>query len=132
MAKTLLCVLLVAAVSAAADAHAAWRALAGGSGYSAARTMTAGRTPSVSASRRNVQVTWSASTWAQGGTIGSYVVRRYNAVTGASTAAGSGCSGYVLTFTCAENNVAVGTWQYTVTPALGNWRGAESPKSAIV
>lgn len=132
MVKTTTIVVALAALLVSASARAAWRPTGPGAGSAAARTMTAGNKPAVSASRRNVQLTWGASLWAQGGTIAGYVVRRYNAVTGASTAAASGCGGVVTAFTCADNNVPAGTWQYTVTPAVGNWRGAESPKSAIV
>src|SRR5206468_2348588 len=40
-------------------------------------------------------------------------------------------SGSTATLSCVEHSVPAGAWQYTVTPALVNWRGAESAKSAV-
>ena len=62
----------------------------------------------------------------------AYVVRRYNAFGGAEGTVLPGCSGLVPATSCVENNVPIGAWKYTVTPAAGAWRGAQSAQSAQV
>jgi hypothetical protein len=110
-------------------ANAKWQGLGGGSGYSKANALTAGATPTVTVSGRNVTLSWIAS----GGTVpvAGYAVKRYN--TGGQTQTiGSSCSGTVSGLTCVENAVPTGQWFYTVTPVNNNWRGAESAQSAAV
>ena len=125
--------LLVAAAAAfPGAAAAAWALSASGSGAAKARTLGSGNQPTASALLRNVTVTWTASSFTTGGAVPGYVVRRYNALTGAGTQATNGCSGIVTALTCTETNAPVGSWQYTVTPAAGNWRGPESTKSSVV
>ncbi len=125
-------IVAVAALAAVAASHASWST--GGSGQSAAKAhlMPAGQTPAGTASGSNVTVTWPASTFTGGGAVSGYVVRRYNSVTGAEAATLAGCAGTVNALTCTENGVPTGTWRYSVTPAAGTWRGAESALSAVV
>jgi hypothetical protein len=123
---------LAAAVLVVPTARAAWAGAGAGNGVSRAKTLAAGNVPAGSVSRRNVTLTWSASTFAQGGTVPGYVVRRYNAATGAVDTIHATCSGIVSALTCTETNVPSGSWQYTLTPAAGNWRGVESGKSAAL
>lgn len=126
--------LLVVAVAAAlpGGAAAAWRLAPSGSVAAKAKALGAGNTPTVSVTGRKVTVSWAASSFTTGGAVPGYVVRRYNATTGVGTGALNGCSGTITGLTCTENSVPTGSWQYTVTPAAGNWRGTESGKSTVV
>ena len=127
---------LVVAALVASNASAAWNQTASGPAASRAKTLGAGNAPTaataVSGKRTNVTVTWTASSFAEGGSVPGYVVRRYNASTGALQAVGANCSGVIAALSCTESNVAAGSWQYTITPAAGSWRGSESAKSATV
>jgi hypothetical protein len=109
-------------------AHAAWAGGSSGVAASAARTMPAGNAPTGSASGFNVTVTWAAASFAGGGAISGYTVRRFDAL-GNPTAAGSGCAGIVGPTSCTESAVPTGTWRYAVTPAIASWRGGESAQS---
>lgn len=110
-------------------ASAAWSPRALGSGASRARALGAGNIPTATVSGKKVTVTWSASTFTSGGNVPGYVVRRYNATTGALQTIGANCTGILTALTCTENSTPAGTWRYTVTPAAANWRGGESGKS---
>ncbi len=77
-------------------------------------------------------MTWTASSYTNGGAAAGYLVRRYNASTGVLQTVGSACSGTITALTCTETGVPAGSWQYTITPATGNWRGPESAKGATV
>ena len=77
-------------------------------------------------------MTWTASSYTNGGTAAGYIINRYNATTGVVQTIGSACTGTIAALTCTENGVPAGSWQYTVTPATANWRGPESVKSAVV
>jgi hypothetical protein len=123
---------LVAAAALAPAGPAGWSMSAGGSGVAGAKTMPAGNTPSGSVSGNSVTVSWSATTFSDGGAVAGYVVKRYNAITGAPAAVGAACSGIVAATSCTETGVAIGSWKYSVTPAHGNWRGAESGQSTTV
>ena len=123
---------VVGAAVCAAPGSGAWTPLASGSGAGKAKRIGLASAPSVGAVRQRVTVTWPATGFLEGGNVPGYVVRRYNAVTGVGTQALNACSGIVAALTCSENSVPAGTWQYTVTPAAGNWRGAESATSAVV
>ncbi len=120
---------LIAALTSAlfaATAPAAWMLGGSGSAYSKAHTLSGGNTPTVSVSGRNVTVSWAAT----GGTpVGGYLVKRYNA-SDVEQVVGAGCSGTVAALSCVENAVPGGAWKYSVTPVQGNWRGAESARSA--
>jgi hypothetical protein len=125
--------LLVAAVVAfPGGAAAAWALSGSGSSAAKAKTLGSGNQPTASALLQTVTVSWAASSFTTGGAVPGYVVRRYDVTTGVGVNATNGCSGIVTALTCTETSVPVGAWQYTVTPATGNWRGPESPKSGVV
>lgn len=106
---------------------------AGGNGASAATTVNQGATPTATALRRTVTVSWSASTLANGNAVAGYIVKRYDASTLTLQTTLSGCAGTVTATTCTETGVAPGEWVYSVTPVFAtNWRGAESLKSRAV
>jgi hypothetical protein len=79
-----------------------------------------------------VTVTWTASTFAGGTPVPGYVVRRFDSLTQAEATVLPACSGIVSGTSCVESGVPVGSWTYTVTPAAGTWRGAQSAQSAAV
>lgn len=127
-----LALMLVTAALLPASGAAAWSVTRTGSGAARAKSVGAGNAPTLSAQGKKVTVTWTASSYSGGGAISSYTVKRYNAVSGVGQAAANGCSGTIAALTCTESSVPNGSWQYTVTPVVSNWRGAESAKSAIV
>ena len=130
--RSLPLLLVAAAVAFPGGAAAAWALHASGAGAAMAKTLGAGNRPSGSVSGHKVAVTWTATSYTNGGTAAGYIVRRYNATTGVLQTIGSNCTGTITALTCTENSVPAGSWQYTVTPATANWRGPESPKSATV
>lgn len=77
-------------------------------------------------------VTWAASSFAGGDAVPSYVVRRFNALTGAEGTVGAACSGLVSATSCVEAGVPTGSWKYSVTPAAGAWRGGQSAQGNTV
>lgn len=126
-------VLVAVAVSAVAllgagGAHGSWKPGGGGGGHSKAKQLAGGSTPSATVSGRRVTVSWAA---AGGVPVDGYVVKRYNGSNQAQVV-GAGCAGTVASLSCVESRVPAGSWTYTVTPARGNWRGAESAKSVAV
>ena len=124
--------MLAAAAVFAASVDAAWSPAAEGSAFARSKTLGPGKEPVGAATLGSVAVTWVASTYAEGGTVDGYVVRRYDAVTGDEASIGAACSGIVAGTSCTESGVPAGSWRYTVTPAVGNWRGGESPRSDAV
>lgn len=112
--------------------NAAWSLPASGSGAAKAKTMSGGNTPSATVAGNDVTVTWTASPFPEGGSIPTYIVKRFNAIGGAAQTVLANCAGSVNGTSCTEINVPIGTWKYSVTPALGLWRGAESAQSATV
>jgi hypothetical protein len=120
------------ALALAAPALGAWSAGAAGSGAAAARTMPAGNTPSGTPASGSVTLTWAASTFAGGTAVPGYVIRRFNNLSQAEATILPACAGIVAGTSCTESGVPIGTWRYTVTPAAGTWRGAESAQSAAV
>jgi hypothetical protein len=130
--RCLLLLLATAAIGFPGGAAAGWTLAASGSGAAKAKTLGSGNAPSASVSAHKVTVSWTASSYTTGGTVAGYTVRRYNTSTGVGQAAANGCSGTISVLTCSESGVSAGSWQYTVTPAAGNWRGGESAKSAVV
>jgi hypothetical protein len=96
--------------------------------------MPAGNTPSASVPLLsfNVTVSWSASTFAGGGSVSGYRVKRYPAAGGAAVTPGANCAGTISGTSCTENGVSLGSWRYTVTPVAGAWLGAESAQSVAV
>lgn len=126
-------VLVAVAVAFPGGAAAAWVLHGSGSGAAQAKTLGAGYAPSGSVTGHKVKVTWTASSYTNGGVAAAgYIVRRYDASTGVLQTILSACPGTIVGLTCTESSVPAGTWQYTVTPATANWRGPESPKSAVV
>jgi len=113
---------------------AAWQPTGTGTGKAKAKSMptTAPVAPTATVNSHDVTVTWTASTFLEGGAVPSYQVRRYDALTLQSI--GAACSGIVTGTSCIEHVVPTGTWFYTVTPRVGIWQnaGTESPKSSAV
>ena len=123
---------VVAAVGLSGGAAAAWTLTRSGQGAAKAKTLGPGNPPTASVSGKKVTASWTASSYTNGGLPTGYLVRRYNTSTGVLQTIGANCSSTISALTCTENSVPAGSWQYTVTPATGNWRGPESTKSAAV
>lgn len=112
-----------------AIALGAWQASGNGKGYSKARSLSAGETPTATVSNRSVTVSWSAPSG--GAPPSGYQVKRYNNG-GAEQTIAANCSGTITGTSCTENQVPGGTWRYSVTPVRQNWTGTESAQSAPV
>ena len=112
------------------SASASWQPAGNGVGSARSKAMpaSAAAKPTAIVSSHDVTVSWTASTFANGGVIPSYVVKRYDALGNVQTV-GAACSGLVSATSCTESGVATGTWKYSVTPAAGVWRGVEGPPS---
>jgi len=133
-------VVVAVAVSVSAGAAlAAWTiGSIGASGRGAARTLPTGPTPTGTQSGSTVTVSFTQVSL--GATLvgslagGGYTVKRYSSG-GAAQTVGSACnttiSGSAATLSCAETNVAVGTWSYTVTPILSGWAGVEGMAGTV-
>ncbi|HEY7280951.1 MAG TPA: Ig-like domain-containing protein, partial [Actinomycetota bacterium] len=130
-------VLAVAALTAGI-ALAAWLTTGTGAGAATSGSLPQGATPTAVAADGDMTVSWSQNSvggsFLGGQSGGGYVVTRYAQGSSTPVAPGSACSGTIsgstATLSCVEHSVPAGAWQYTVTPALGNWRGAESAESA--
>jgi hypothetical protein len=128
------------ALTGAAPAAAYWTAGGTGSAFGTSDTLGAGNQPMGVASGNTVTVSWLQTVFhglpLGGYSNGGYLVRRYPASGGASVTPGAGCAATITgtgtTVGCDEANVPPGAWQYTVSPVLGAWTGAESPKSVTV
>jgi hypothetical protein len=120
------------ALACAAPGFGAWAAGAPGTGHASARTMPAGNVPGGTVAGNAVTLTWAASTFAGGGAVPGYVVRRFNSLSSAEATVLASCSGVVTATTCTESGVPIGTWKYTITPAAGSWRGTQSAQSSAV
>ena len=127
-----LTIAIAAALLVVPTASAAWSRSAIGGGAAQAKALGTGNIPTATVSGKKVTVIWSASTFSNGGNVPGYVVRRYNASTGVLQTIGASCTGTIAALTCIERNTPAGGWNYTVTPAVANWRGGESAKSPIV
>jgi hypothetical protein len=123
--------LVVAIATVPGLAIAAWGASGIGDSSARAVSMPAGATPSVSASGRNVTVSWAQATLPDTTPVAGYEIKRYDGASNPQTVL-SACSGTITALTCTENAVPAGTWRYTVTPRQAGWRGAESSQSAAV
>jgi hypothetical protein len=132
MRRFVVLLVVVAAAGLSGGAAAAWTLTGSGLGAARAKTLGSGSKPTASVSGKKVTVSWTASSYTNGGAPAGYLVRRYNASTGVLQTIGANCSGTITALTCTESNVAAGSWQYTITPATSNWRGPESVKSATV
>lgn len=117
---------------AASPASAGWSTTGTGSGAASARSLPAGNTPSASWALGAVTVTWSASSFSGDGPVPSYVVRRFDALSGAEATVAAACSGLVSSTSCVEAGVPTGQWTYSVTPAAGAWRGGQSAQGNTV
>jgi hypothetical protein len=91
-----------------------------------------GNVPTATAGLGSVTVTWAQSSFAGGGPVPSYVVRRFNAILGTEGAVGAACSGLVSSTSCVETGVPSGSWKYSVTPAAGAWRGGQSAQGNTI
>jgi hypothetical protein len=112
-------------------AMAVWPGSATGSGRARAQVVAQGNQPLAVAAQSSVTVSWSASTLVPSGQpVTGYVIRRYDGA-GALQPIGATCSGVVTGLTCTEGSVPNGSWLYSVTPAIGSWRGQESPQTPI-
>ena len=59
-----------------------------------------------------------------------YLVKRYASSNGALQPNTSGCQGTIAGMGCTDLALPAGTWQYTITPRMGNnWLGVEGPRS---
>ena len=97
-----------------------------------AQSVNSGTQPTVVPVGSVATVSWAASTLADGAAVDGYLVNRYNAGNTAQTV-NAGCSGTIAGLSCTETSVPDGTWKYTVTPVVGQWRGTESaPTTAAV
>lgn len=125
-------ILLVSGIGSAA--YAFWQSISSSNFAAAAGdTVMPGSKPSASASGADISVSWTPGTTASGRAVTGYTVARYNAASGGSkTPATGACAGTVTVLSCAEHNVPGGIWFYTVTPVIGLWTGAESPRSGAV
>jgi hypothetical protein len=124
----------IAVLASAGAADSAWSPRGAGNGAARSQVISTstGNVPTGSVASHSVTLTWSASHFAGGGNVPSYVVKRYDALSNAVQTVLAGCSGLVGATTCTESSVPTGTWKYTITPAAGSWRGIESAKSATV
>lgn len=129
---------LVVGLSGAAQAS--WRAGGTGSASAKAQSLAAPAAPSVSKSGRNVTVSWSqvsiGGSYVGSLSGGGYLVTRYPKGSTSGVTPGSACnaliSGAAATLSCTESSVPTGQWVYTVRPALGQWRGPNSPAGPVV
>lgn len=129
--------LIVAGVSllswAGPGASAFWTAVSNsGSATAAADAVAAGATPSASVSGGSVTLAWNPSATLAGRPLSGYTVARYaSAAGGEKVPAGGSCAGMVTAGPgCTDQSVPTGTWYYTITPVLAQWRGTESARSA--
>ena len=113
-------------------ADAAWTSSAGGSGRASAITVDPGSAPMATTSGRTVELSWAPSTMSNGEAVDGYVITRYDS-TGSSqqTIVSGTCASLVSGTDCSETATPPGTWRYSVTPAYGDWRGPESPKTSV-
>lgn len=136
MRRRLLVALTVVVVVMTTTTTAAWAAWAVASSNARAAgrstSMPTTSAPSVTSTASRVTVTWSAASFPGGPVVEGYVVRAYNASTGAPRAVGGTCTATVTTLTCNDTGVPGGGWRYTVQARQGAWAGTESATSATV
>ncbi|AXJ08860.1 Ig-like domain-containing protein [Arthrobacter sp. PM3] len=114
-------------------ASAFWTAVSNSSSATAAAdSVAAGATPSTSVSAGSVTLAWNASATLAGRPLSGYAVARYASATGGEKVpVGGSCAGTVTAgLGCTDQSVPTGTWYYTITPVLEQWRGTESVRSA--
>ena len=127
-----MCLVLAFGIVLTPLAEAAWGGGGTGTASAAAVTMPMGNQPSAGMSSNSAILTWSAAFFPDSHSVAGYVIRRFDAATGAEATVGAGCSGRVTATTCTETNLRSGTWVYTDTPVQGNWSGGQSSASARV
>ena len=115
----------------AAPAQAAWTQGATGGGVAKALSMPQGAVPAATKSNRDVSLSWSAVTLANGTAVSGYQVTRYDA-SGTAQAASGACAGTVTALSCTETGLPAGSWTYSVRAVYGPWTGADSAKSSAV
>jgi hypothetical protein len=105
-----------------------------GSGGARAAILNQGAAPTAGETgSANVAVKWGSSSLSNGVPADGYVVKRFNAETGAQAAIGAGCAGTITATSCNVPETPVGNWEYSVTPVFGQaWRGEEGLKSGAV
>lgn len=140
--RALLGLLAVAVLAVVAQPAAAyWPAgPATGSGNGMAGTLDAGMQPATTISGTSVTVSWTQTAFRSGplGAFagGGYTILRHPAAGGLAVTPNPGCattvSGSGASLTCTETGVPPGSWQYSVTPVLNSWTGAQSPRSTPV
>jgi hypothetical protein len=119
-------------LGAAPVAMSLWSVPGAGESVATSGSVNAGNPPSSTVSAGTVTLTWAASTLSTGEPVGGYLVKRYDSAgTIEQTIASGSCASQVSGTTCDETSVPNGTWTYSVTPALNNWRGAESAKTTV-
>lgn len=119
-------------LGAAPVAMSLWSVPGAGENVATSGSVNAGNPPSSTVSAGTVTLTWAASTLSTGEPVGGYLVKRYDSAgTIEQTIASGSCASQVSGTTCDETSVPNGTWTYSVTPALNNWRGAESAKTTV-
>jgi hypothetical protein len=105
-----------------------------GLGGAGAATVNQGATPTVGENgSANVVVKWGSSSLSNGVPVDGYVVKRFDAETGAEAPVGAGCAGIIPATSCNVPETPVGNWVYSVTPVFAEtWRGHEGLKSGAV
>ena len=122
---------VVAAMATSGVVTARWSGSSTGAARAKAQTVNIGNQPTATVSSSSVALSWATTVLAPSGqAVTGYIVRRYNSG-GVAQTVGAGCSGTIAALACTENNVPSGAWQYSVTPALGNWRGVEGARRAV-
>jgi len=132
VAGILAAVFVLAGGAAGHRTLAAWTTGASGPAAAGATTMPAGAQPVGGATNGAVSIRWPAVAMSNGVAVAGYVVRRFDAASGAEATVGAACSGVITTTTCTEQSVPVGMWIYTVTPVQLSWSGAQSPPSSPI
>lgn len=141
MRRVLLPLLALAVLAVcAAPASAYWLGTGSGTGSATVDTLLGGPQPTASASGQTVTVQWTQTAF-QGSPLGTYsgggyTIKRYPAAGGTAVTPNATCdttvSGATTSLSCQEASTPLGSWQYTVTPVLKTWTGAESAKSTTV
>lgn len=124
-------ILVVGLLAGPGVAEASWTSTGAGSAGSQALTMPTGARPTVTASGRNVTVSWAASAFVTGQPVAGYTVRRLDP-RGEVQAGLPACSDTVAGPSCTEAAVPPGSWAYAVTPRQGTWAGSQSAASTSV
>jgi Chitobiase/beta-hexosaminidase C-terminal domain len=128
-------VLVAGGLASGLLAYFSGAASAGSAGGAAATSVAPGTPPTSVSSQpgRAVTLSWEAAALANGQPVDGYLVTRYDASPPyAPQITLAGCGGVVTALSCTETAVPFGSWQYTITPVIANWRGTESTKSGTV